>query len=863
MSTMNIRNTVMKAIAWPAVTWMLAALYCSSMKNPNLPACSLNVESAEGYLQEGDIMLGILLDIFTMRNTERETFKEQPKKDFVTLFISSLQYYRHFLAAIFAIEEINQDQNILPNVTLGFHIHDSWANERKAISSTFSMLTGSSDYVPNYKCTQNRIPSAFIGHLLSSVSNVMYQITSIYGFPQVSYGAVDPAFSDRIRFPLFYRTVPSETAQYQVIIQLIKAFNWNWVGMISSDDETHQKASEGMKTEIINNGICVAFLVQIGDTDGRSFYFALQNIKQSNTSVVIVYSKLINFLMLSMILPSTHFSTNVVWLILSPLASATERQYREFNGSLAILFRQGNIPGLKDFLYKADSSRFPKDPFTAAVWLEVFGCHSEQAFPKSPFRSYRICNANDTLKQYENYGYDTSNFRLTYFMYIAVYAVAHALHAMYTDKTSGGTILHFDTTINPLKPTQLNNFLKKIHFDMHFEEDIFFNEKGVVLGHFVIINWNIFHNGTVTTRHVGTFNSSQSPGLAIDKEAILWPSDFNGIPVSRCSASCLPGFRKTFVEGKQVCCYHCVRCSESEISPLPDMENCIKCHEDQWSNESRDKCIMRTIDFLSYKDSLGVALTTTALVLSFCSAAVFCIFLKYRKSPIVKANNQELSYILLLSLMLSFLCSLLFIGRPTKATCLLRQTSFGINFAICISSILGKTITVIIAFTATRPGSRLRNYVGTRVPKYILLLCTLPEVFICALWLIISPPFPDYDTHSATGKIILQCNEGSPSAFYIMVGYIALLAFVSFFVAYLARKLPDIFNEAQYITFSMLLFCSVWISFILAYVSTTGKYLAAVEIFAILVSSAGLLGLIFIPKCYIILIKQPVITRHN
>uniref|UniRef100_A0A803JB21 G-protein coupled receptors family 3 profile domain-containing protein n=1 Tax=Xenopus tropicalis TaxID=8364 RepID=A0A803JB21_XENTR len=293
------------------------------------------------------------------------------------------------------------------------------------------------------------------------------------------------------------------------------------------------------------------------------------------------------------------------------------------------------------------------------------------------------------------------------------------------------------------------------------------------------------------------------------------------------------------------------------------MENCIKCHEDQWSNESRDKCIMRTIDFLSYKDSLGVALTTTALVLSFCSAAVFCIFLKYRKSPIVKANNQELSYILLLSLMLSFLCSLLFIGRPTKATCLLRQTSFGINFAICISSILGKTITVIIAFTATRPGSRLRNYVGTRVPKYILLLCTLPEVFICALWLIISPPFPDYDTHSATGKIILQCNEGSPSAFYIMVGYIALLAFVSFFVAYLARKLPDIFNEAQYITFSMLLFCSVWISFILAYVSTTGKYLAAVEIFAILVSSAGLLGLIFIPKCYFILIKQTVNIRHN
>ncbi|XP_031747598.1 vomeronasal type-2 receptor 26-like [Xenopus tropicalis] len=773
---------------------------------------------------------------------------------------SIFQYYRHFLAAIFAIEEINQDQNILPNVTLGFHIHDSWANERKAISSTFSMLTGSSDYVPNYKCIQNRIPSAFIGHLLSSVSNVMYQITSIYGFPQVNYGAVDPAFSDRIRFPLFYRTVPSETAQYQVIIQLIKAFNWNWVGMISSDDETHQKASEEMKKEIINNGICVAFLVQISEIDGTSFYFALQAIRQANASVVIVYSRVVVFL--SFLLYLNDLSTNVVWLMLSPLASASEGLYtHEFNGSLVIFFRQGNIPGLRDFLYKADPSRFPKDRFTAAVWLEVFDCRSEQAFPKSSFKSYHICNDNDTLRQYEKHGYDVNYFRLTYFMYIAVYAMAHALHAVYMDKASGGTILHPDKTTNGLKPTQLNQHLKKIHFRTDSGDEIFFNEKGEVLGHFDIINWNIFHNGTVTTRHVGTFISSQSPGLAIEKEAILWASHFNGI--SRNSASCLPGHRKTFVEGKQVCCYECVQCSEGEISPLPDMENCLRCPEDQWSNESRDKCIMRAIDFLSYKDIFGVALTTTALVLSFCTSAVFCLFLKHKKSPIVKANNQELSYILLLSLMLSFLCSLLFIGRPKKVTCLLRHTSFGIIFAICISSILGKTITVIIAFNATRPGSRLRNYVGTRVPKYILLLCTLPEVFICALWLIISPPFPDYDIHSATGKIILQCNEGSPSAFYIMVGYIALLAFVSFFVAYLARKLPDIFNEAQYITFSMLLFCSVWISFILAYVSTTGKYLGAVEIFAILVSSAGLLGLIFIPKCYFIIFKPSVSPRGH
>eukprot|EP00079_Xenopus_tropicalis_P010876 XP_002936166.1 PREDICTED: vomeronasal type-2 receptor 26-like [Xenopus tropicalis] len=860
---MNILNVSMKATVGLAVTWMLVAITCSAMINPNLPACSLNGGYEESYLQEGDIMLGILVDIFGLLKNAQETFEERPKNTFLSLSSSSLRYYRHFLAAIFAIEEINQDQNILPNVTLGFHIHDSRANERKAISSTFSMLTGSSDYVPNYKCTQNRIPSAFIGHLLSSVSNVMYQITSIYGFPQVSYGAIDASFGDRIRFPLFYRTVPSETAQYQVIIQLCKTFNWNWVGMISSDDETHQKASEEMENEIKKNGICVDFLLRIGAKDLRNYHRALEKIKHSNASAIIVNSRLDILMEFMFHVTFTKSSVHVVWIMLSPLPSSGRLYIDAINGSLVLLFHHENIPGLKDFLYKADPLGFPKDPFTAAVWLRLFDCYFEQASLKPSSNFYHICNANYTLKESENFGYDVNNFRVTYSMYIAVYSVAHSLHAMYTGKANGTNTFYSDKVTDGLTPTELNQHLKKIHFRTNTGNKIFFNEKGEVLGNFDIMNYNVLHDLSVTTRHVGTFNSSQSPGLTIDKEAILWAPHFNGIPTSNCSASCQPGYRKAFAEGKQICCYECAQCSEGEISPSPDMENCIRCPEDQWSNERRDKCIMRLVEFLSYKEPLGVALTTTALVLSFCSAAVFCLFLKYKKSPIVKANNQELSYILLLSLMLSFLCSLLFIGRPTKVTCLLRQAVFGIIFAICISSILGKTITVIIAFTATRPGSRLRNYVGTRVPKYILLLCTLPEVFICALWLIISPPFPDYDTHSATGKIILQCNEGSPSAFYIMVGYIALLAFVSFFVAYLARKLPDIFNEAQYITFSMLLFCSVWISFILAYVSTTGKYLAAVEIFAILVSSAGLLGLIFIPKCYFIILKPSVSLRAH
>ncbi|XDV29276.1 hypothetical protein PO909_032413 [Leuciscus waleckii] len=754
------------------VTVLCIGRLCPAVFGFNLGICILQGDpQPPALLKDGDFVIGGVFSIHDYLRTEKHLYTR-------CVGFREMRFVRAFE---FAINEINNSSNLLPGVTLGYHIYDSCASVPMAIKVAFQLANGL-DLIFNDtdSCVKSAAVTAVVAESGSTPSISISRLLGPFGIPQVSHYATCACLSDKRQYPTFFRTIPSDHHQAAALARMVNHFGWMWIGAVRSDSDYGNNGMASFLKAAAEEGICVEYSEAYYRTQPRSKLKRVADVIRRSTARVIVAFLASGDMRILLEELSQQPPPPMQWI--GSEAWVTDPEMLRFNlciGAVGFGIPRSVIPG------------------------------SSTGMP--------VCDGTEDLRALQNPYTDTSQLRITNMVYKATYAIAHALHG------------------------------------------IVCKEK-----HYELVNWQLQGDGSIDFVTVGQYDASQPKGQEFSlSTAIIWNDGREMVPVSVCSESCPPGTRKAVQKGRPVCCYDCIDCAEGAISNETDSVDCYPCPPESWPNNENDKCLPKPVEFLSWDEILGIILTVFSMAGALVALSMALVFYKNRTSPIVKANNSELSFLLLFSLALCFLCSLTFIGRPTEWSCMLRHTAFGIIFVLCISCVLGKTIVVLMAFRATLPGSNVMKWFGPAQQRLSVFGFTLVQILICVLWLTISPPFPYNNMQHYKEKIILECSLGSAIGFWAVLGYIGLLAFLCFILAFLARKLPDNFNEAKFITFSMLIFCAVWITFVPAYVSSPGKFTVAVEIFAILASSFGLILCIFAPKCFIIIFRPEQNTKKH
>ncbi|KAE8628503.1 hypothetical protein XENTR_v10000051 [Xenopus tropicalis] len=102
----------------------------------------------------------------------------------------SLDLYKQIRTFLFAIDEINRNPDLLPNITLGYRVYDSCGDPRLAIGSALQILSGPGNVVPNYSCRGKGEIAGFIGDQSSLTSLPIAQLLGVYGYSQAVRGCV-------------------------------------------------------------------------------------------------------------------------------------------------------------------------------------------------------------------------------------------------------------------------------------------------------------------------------------------------------------------------------------------------------------------------------------------------------------------------------------------------------------------------------------------------------------------------------------------------------------------------------------------------------------------------------------------------
>ncbi|KAL7399979.1 hypothetical protein ABVT39_004640 [Epinephelus coioides] len=453
---------------------------------------------------------------------------------------------QYLYAMVFALEEINHSTTLLPGVKLGYHIRDSCALPLWAMQGALSLVGGDSascntadppDYSAGYgegigeKGGDQPVP-VIIGGSSSKAATILSRLLGPLSVPLMSYTASCPCLSDRRQYPNFFRTMPSDIYQARAIAQLAMRFNWTWIGAVVANNDYGHMAIKVFQEETQGAGVCLAFVETLQRenivSDARR---AALTIQASTAKVILIFTWYTDvrelFLQLAKInVTDRQFLASEAWstssdLLQNPVTSKVA------SGVLGVAIRSASIPGFENYIRSLNPSHRPDDEFLREFWENMFGC-SPGATPPPQAHRLPLCSGTESLEGVQNHFTDISQLRVTYNVYLAVYATAHALHSLLScpDRDSSPGI-NSSTCSSPkhIKPIELMQHLSNVNFTTP-QGEMFYFQGGDTQAKYDLVNWQTTPEGSQKLVLIGRVDGFD---LHLTDSAIQWSTGSNQV----------------------------------------------------------------------------------------------------------------------------------------------------------------------------------------------------------------------------------------------------------------------------------------------------------------------------------------------
>ena len=770
-------------------------------------------------------------------------------------------------AMLFAIDRINNDMSLLPNLTIGYDVRDTCNDSLFGLDEATHIIRLAED--DSYPLLGIVGPASTSITLAAATGLEQIQV------PLIGYGSASATLSDSNLFEYYLRTIPSTNLQANAMVDLVSHFGWEYVSVIFNDDEYGAPGSDAFINRAMQQNICIDTRIDIPPLEAsgrnhnefnRSIEKAVTTLLNSVATVIIVFTDEPTVLALFKELSKTNGIRQFVWI-------ASDRWA---NSSLV----RNNFPEI----VKGTFGFLPRH----TAYVEEFDSYFSQLTPITNIRDvfFQVDIFDDVYCNSVGSGFDCpenltddpsySQKEVIPFIIDAVYVFAHAIQNFLDDNCDSPlrwnrTAQQCDGMKQELNGENMLEYLYNVNFNGIRNQNVSFDENGDPSGVYEIINLQANGNGQDEYVSVGFWNSAYK-----ENALMLYSTNRRKEIVSRCSEPCKEGHIHSITNPNCPSCFECIPCVGPTYSMNSSDTNCSLCSDNHWGNNplsGSTHCVPVEVRHLDYSSGWSITSMCIASITLIILAVITVIFVMTWNTPVVKSSGREQMVMLLIGIGACCVLIYIIVGPPSTGVCVFQRIGVWLCFSLAFGALLVKIIRVAQIFYSIKSSVAKRPRFTSPIYQVIFTMVIVTgQLILVGIGLGIDPPVVERDpevvlTNSGqkTGEapeIIETCQQPHTVIFVLLLAYNFLIIVGCTILGLMTMGFPDNFNEAKHVMFTSFTLMVIWVLFVPLYFYAEDEFQSAVLALGIVLSAVALMAGVFFPRVFIIIFQKHKNTKE-